>query len=96
MSGCKTQIETERRLTDELAVAKDDKETDPDRLSETDETMIKLDGVVSTVSLPLDIFKTNPSNTVNGVVWDGDEKPYGAGDGKEDGGEEETVIVSKF
>lgn len=58
--------------------------------------MVKQDGVASAVGLPLDIFKTNTSNTVNGIVWDGDEEPYEAGYGKEDGGEEEAVIVSEF
>jgi len=36
-------METERRLTDELAAAEDDEETDPDGLSKADEAVISLD-----------------------------------------------------
>jgi len=43
LSGGLTRAEAERGLTDELAAAKDDEETDPDGLSEADETAIGLD-----------------------------------------------------
>lgn len=44
-------IETESSLTDKLAAAEDDEETNPDGLSKVDETPEKLDQIVSTVTV---------------------------------------------
>ena len=93
MSDRLRKIETERRLTDELATCEDDEETDPDGLSKANEAAIGLDKIVPMVGLLLNIFKTNTANTA--VVRERDKEPDGASDAEEDRGEEEAVVVSK-
>lgn len=85
--------EVTRQLTDELAVPKDDKKPDPDGLSKVGKAKEELGQVISAPWFLLNIFKTNAGNT---CLWDGDEEPDDAGDGEEDGGEEETVVVPEL
>lgn len=96
MSDRTTQMQIGRRLTDEPAVAKDNKESNPDGLSEVDEAVEELSCVVSMVGVLLNILETNATNGVCIGMWEGNEKPDDTGNSKEDGSEEEAVVVSKL
>ena len=58
--------------------------------------MIELDRVVSTAGLLLDLFKTDTGNTVAAVAWGGNEKPNAPGNGEEDRGKEEGIVVTEL
>ena len=93
LSGHPTQVKTERRLTDELAATEDDEETDPDGFSEADETVEELDQVVFAPEVGFHLFETHTSTRV-AIVREGYKEPDNTGDGEEDGGKEEAVVVA--
>jgi hypothetical protein len=82
-------------LTDKLAAAKDNEETNPDGLSEVDETPEELNEVVSTVGFLLQIFNSDTGGTP-ATLRDGNKEPDDSGDDKENRGEEEAVVVSEL
>ena len=89
------QTQSEIPLTNKLAAAEDDEETNPDGLSKVDETPEELNYIASTVGFLLQILDSK-TGSVWVFTWDGNEEPNNSGNGEEGGAEEEAVVVPEL